>query len=68
MALVFVQIARHLYQVMIPKVTISTKEEDTYMGSGETGELKNVYWVASQSLVKGSLLRRQNKVEEVVTQ
>lgn len=35
MALVFVQIARHLYQVMTPKVTISTKEEDTYMGSLE---------------------------------
>lgn len=28
-ALVFVQIARHLYQVMTPKVTISAKEEDT---------------------------------------
>lgn len=35
MALVFVQIARHLYQVMTPKVTILTKEKDTYMGSGE---------------------------------
>lgn len=33
MALVFVQIARHLYQVMTPKVTILTKEKDTYMGS-----------------------------------
>ena len=38
MALVFVQIARHLYQVMTPKVIILTKEKDTYMGSGrETG-------------------------------
>lgn len=32
MALVFVQIARHLYRVMTPKVTILTKEKDTYMG------------------------------------
>ena len=48
MAPVFIQIARHLYQVMTPKVTISTKEEDTYyMGFRGTGELKSVHWVTS---------------------
>lgn len=44
MALVFVQIARHLYQVMTPKVTILTKEKDTYMApAGRLAEgLKSV--------------------------
>lgn len=58
-ALVFVQIARHLYQVMTPKVTISAKEEDT-------DGTRKLYGVSL--VVKSSLLRRQNKVEEVVTQ
>ena len=35
MALVFVQIARHLYQVMTPKVTILTKEKIHIWAPGE---------------------------------
>lgn len=61
-ALVFVQIARHLYQVMTPKVTISAKEEDT-----DGRKTRKLYGV-SLVVKKSSLLRRQNKVEEVVTQ
>lgn len=43
MALVFVQIARHLYQIMTPKVTISTKERRRYI-YGLSGGLLSVYW------------------------